>query len=312
MKTRCLLITLLIATRLSAQYNVVISTTPYTELTGATELTYDPGQAGYYHALPFTFPAFKRTADFSLQSAVPSNGAYITPKGYIAVYEKPGYKNTIVYQALYSSILDYMAGITKVSVKMEGAAPNRIAKVQWKDMVYSGDASQKVNIQAWLHEATGSVAYHFGPNSITNKALLSSYCGIVVFDPPFTTLLDQFNIKGDYALLQTIAGQATLSSTMTGLPDEGKVLTFNRAATTGIETVTTRVDLHPNPAKDVVSVQATTGTTIAIINSMGQIMFSEKATGQTQISVADYPAGIYRVTTTTNNSTASNTLVITR
>lgn len=314
MKTTFLLITLLITTRLSAQYNVAMSTAPYADLTGATDLTYDPGQGGYYHGLPFTFPAFKRSADFSVQATVPSNGAYITPKGYIAVYEKPGYKNTIVYQAFYNSNLNYMAGTTKVSVKLEGTAPNRIAKVQWKDMVYSGDATQKVNVQAWLHEATGSVAYHFGPNSITNKALLSSYCGIVVFDPPFTALLDQFNIKSDHALLQTTTGQTSLPfPAMTGIPDDGKVLTFNRAATTHIETATSPVlNLYPNPAKDVVTVQVVAGATISILNSMGQTMYREKVTGQTRIKVADYPAGIYRVASTTAHGTSTHTLLITR
>ena len=100
MKLQLLLTLLITAQFASAQYQIELSNDPYVELTGATDLSYDASQGGYYHAINFTFPVFRRVADLSSQPAVPSNGAYITPAGYFAVYEKPGYKNTIIFHCL--------------------------------------------------------------------------------------------------------------------------------------------------------------------------------------------------------------------
>jgi hypothetical protein len=183
-------------------------------------------------------------------------------------------------------------------------------------MVYSNDPSQKVNLQAWFHEATGSVAYHFGPNTITNKALLSSYCGMVVFDQAFTALLDQYNIKGDPAAQQTTTGQTSLSFPgMTGIPDDGKVLTFNKAATTSIATLAlVHARIYPNPAYDMVTVQPASQekTTVSLVNGLGQTVYIAETTGAIQIPLSEYPAGIYQVLTATTNTNSNNTLIINR
>jgi hypothetical protein len=316
MKIKILLLVLFTATRALGQYNVVLSNETYANLTSGTELTYDATQAGYNHAIPFTFRAFQRTGDFSAQPSVPSNGAYITPKGYIAVYEKPGYANTIIFQGFYNTKLNYLAGITKVSMKLEGTAPNRVAKVEWKDMAYDNDANQKVSIQAWLHEVSGSVAYHFGPNNISTPSSLSSYTGIVVFDPTFTSLLNQFNIQGAYTALQTSTGNTTLSFPgMTGIPATGTVLTFNRVATTGILVQPENsVALYPNPAKNVVTIHLTDRkpAKISLVNISGQAVYSTTTTIYPfSLSLTPYKPGIYHIVAKTEEGNSYyQTLVV--
>lgn len=316
MKTKLLLFVLFTATRALGQYNVAMSNEPYADLAGGTELAYDAQQAGYYHAVPFTFRAFQREGDFSLQPSVPSNGAYITPKGYIAVYEKPGYANTIVFQCFYNAKLDYMAGVTKVSMKLEGTTPGRVAKVEWKDMVYDNDVNQKVSVQAWLHEVSGSVAYHFGANSISTPSSLSSYTGIVVFDPAFTSLLNQFNIQGNPVGLQTSAGNTSMSfPAMTGVPASGTVLTFNRAAATHVSVQPEKaVEIYPNPAKNVVTIQLTGGkpAKISLININGQAVYTTTtATYPFSLSLTPYKPGIYHIVAATEGgNTYCQTLVV--
>src|SRR4051812_44278775 len=82
----------------AAQYLVSVSQGTYTSLTGATALSYSSVDDGFYYSTGFKFPVFNRTADFNINMSPPSLGGFLSPTGYLAIYESPGYQNTIVFQ----------------------------------------------------------------------------------------------------------------------------------------------------------------------------------------------------------------------
>lgn len=311
-----LLLTLLLTSQLtSAQYQVELSNEPYVELTGATELTYDASQGGYYHAVNLNFPVFRRTADLSLQPTVPSNGAYITPSGYFAVYEKPGYKNTIIFHCLYSNDFDYMAGKTKVSVKMEGSAPNRVVKIQWKDMVYKNDANQTASAQAWLHENTGNIAFHYGQNSVINAAATPFYAGLMVANEDFSLLVDQLSLKGSPTSKETSTGYTTLTMPpMTGAPTDGSVITFKRYYTTVNDVQDSKhALLYPNPASECVYLNIDGGkqVNVRVVDVSGAEVFSNiYNSGNVAIPLANISNGLYFVQLQTPDGVMTKRLVV--
>jgi PKD repeat protein len=211
-----------------AQYPVSVLSGTYSDLVGATVVTPNSSQQ-YYHALNFVFPTFNRNGDFNSNASVPSLGAYITNDGYLAVYESPGYANTIVYHCFYNSNFNAAPGISSIQAKLEGTAPNRIAKFQWKDHILGNDVTQKVNFQAWFHETDSAITYHFGPNTLNSQATAGS-CGLMVINQSFTGLLNQMHVKGSPAAPGTQSGNTAFSfPKLDSIPKSGTIIRFGRA-----------------------------------------------------------------------------------
>lgn len=317
MKLKLLPFLLLLGNSVFGQYQVELSNETYTELTGATDLTYDPSQGGYYHAMNLTFPSFRRTADFSLQPSIPSLGAYITDKGYLAVYEKPGYLNTIVFHCLFANQFNQVAGVTTVSAKLEGTAPNRIAKVQWKDLVYGGNNAQTANFQAWLHENSGDISYHYGPNTLPAPTTLSSYVGTLVLNDGFSAVIDQFSLTGSPTSKQTTKGYTTMTfPPMTGAPANGAVITLKRFYTSIDEAGNaSQATIYPNPATDVLYVPTpgTQSSRISIITGAGAEVFRQVyEPGTAIIPLQQFAAGLYFVQVQSGETVTVNKLVVSK
>lgn len=286
-------------------YSVSVSTAPYVELTGDSVLTFIPPPAdnGYYYATNFIFPVFtNRTANFTFKTSAPQSlGAFITSQGYVAVYESPGYVNTVAFQCLENNdSFSTVAGVTRVSSKTEGTTGNRILKFQWKDVVFNGNVAQTANFQVWLREADKSVSYHYGPNTVPNAATLPCYSGIIVINQAFTGLVDQFNLSGNPAAPQkTFGGTSFNLSTLNGIPMPGTVYTLHNVIT-GINEVTYgtgSLSVYPNPARGHINLRSEISGTVSLFNSTGQIV-SNLRVGKGEIKTIDLsslPNGQYFV-----------------
>lgn len=304
--TNCTILTALLCAILAVnvaaatKYKVTVSSGVYNELAGATDLAFSISDSGYYYQSNFVFPVFDRLADMKQNVAMQSNGAFLSSEGYIAIYEAPGYKNTIVLQCLYNSN-DFAAwpGTTKVSAKMEGTIPgSRILKFQWKDIISNNDINQRVNLQVWLNEADSSISYHYGPNSLASQAG-QAYTGIIVLAQNFYDVLDECNLEGSpakpavYDTFKTV-----LLPTLDSIPRNGTIYYFTRVHTSSVsETGKASGNLlvYPNPANTSLTVQAgSSAAMVTLYDIAGRTMattLSDK--GMATLQTHNIPAGMY-------------------
>lgn len=222
----------------------------YTELSNGVALQYlDSPSYGYYHPEDFTFPVFGRTASFRTNLSPVSAGAYVSPGGFCAVYEAPGYSNTIVFMVLdNSNALTQLDGITKVSCKTEGSAVgSRILRFEWKDITVTVDTSARLNFQLWLDESDKSISYHYGP-STPGLAGATFYCGLIAFGAS-GNLVNTYNLEGDSANPHVVTAWTNMPE-LNGVPANGTVYKMTPVMT-GVSAVnlqSTSPRLYPNPA----------------------------------------------------------------
>jgi hypothetical protein len=295
-------------------YSVSVSTAPYAELTADSPLTFlPPPENGYYSATNFIFPVFNnRSANFNLKTSAPQSlGAFVASQGYMAVYESPAYANTIAFQCLENNdSFSTVAGVTRVSTKMEGTTGNRILKYQWKDVVFNNNVAQTANFQVWLHEADKSISYHYGPNSVPNAATLPCYAGIIVINQSFTGLVDQFSLSGNPAAPQkTFGGTSFNFGALDGIPVPGTVYTLHNVIT-GIDELNSsakNISVYPNPASSYITVIAEKAGIVSLLNSIGQIVnaFPVVKDKTKTIDLSNLPNGQYFVADEQGETSAS-------
>lgn len=301
MKLRLLILLATACTKLHGYaqdfYDMNVSNAAYTELTGATKLQYIAAEGGYYWSTNLTFPVLGKNAGFGQNINPPSNGAYLS-QGYIAIYETPGYANTIVLQAFYDINLGSVDGTTEVSVKTEGTTGSRVVKFQYKNLVYNNDLSKKINMQIWLNEKDKSIIYHYGANTLGTGAAITGRCGTVIIEPNFIDLDGAFNLIGNPASPQVQYGTDSLTElpALTSFPANGTVYTLKPKAT-GIDGKlfeTVPLTIYPNPAKNIINVVSPGAYEAEIYNGTGQkVKTISIGMGTTVIDIATLDPGIY-------------------
>ena len=207
--------------------------------------------------------------------------------------------------------------VSEIRHTLEGAAPNRIFKVEYHnvgfyDEVYAMgsviSASQRATYQVWLHE-TGTITYHYGPNTITDYALLAAdainTAGLFGnFDPDSYggTLLvaegaadtPQFQSTDDI-FGWIYSGAEGWGNTW---PSEGTGYVFNPIQPTSVSTPANLEVLtaFPNPAHDVLHVQWDGGqpADAVWVDAQGRIAGTARLQpGRTTLDVCDLEAGAY-------------------
>jgi hypothetical protein len=165
---------------------------------------------------------------------------------------------------------DVAAGdVSTYRTAVTGTAPNRIFKLEYhnagfyNEIELSGTSTQRMDAQVWLHEASGIIEYHFGPNTVTDWTVLSdgmmstallldfdyySYAGLVLAasGPVAEPTWSEYNDLGLW-----IQSMATLSD----MPADGQGYRFTPAGATGVEQPTEAAfGIAPNPASETVTV----------------------------------------------------------
>jgi hypothetical protein len=108
---------------------------------------------------------------------------------------------------------------SKISFKLEGISPNRIAKIQFKNAGFVGDETHtdKVNFQIWLHEDGKRIEIAFGPvQTIPMRSMNGAY-------GPFIGLGSQYVRGNPNAPLL-----GSLDYGLSGIPQNGFVYRFLR------------------------------------------------------------------------------------
>ena len=207
--------------------------------------------------------------------------------------------------------------VSEIRHTLEGAAPNRIFKVEYHnvgfyDEVYAMDsviaASQRATYQVWLHE-TGTITYHYGPNTITDYALLAADA---INTAGLFGNFDPYSYGGTLLVTDGAADTPQFQSTddifgwiYSGAegwgntwPSEGTGYVFNPIQPTSVSTpANLRVlTAFPNPVHDVLHVQWDGGqpADAVWVDAQGRIAGAARLQpGRTPLDVCDLEAGAY-------------------
>lgn len=149
------------------EYTFVKSTGTYTELVSPTVV---PGAwtQTFKTKLPFSFTYFSKPFD-SLK-IIPNTISFTASKDDVISMGQEYYYDTLNMKPAESEISYLIAGTT----------PNRIVKVQFKNLkVVPYDTAEHyiVNGQIWLYETTNNIEFHFGPSDITDINFTDYYFG---------------------------------------------------------------------------------------------------------------------------------------
>jgi hypothetical protein len=302
MKTKILLCSLFLLARATAfaQYTVTVSSAPYEAVDFATELTYSAADEGYYFPVDFMFRTFDNAyANCNYQRSDPASaGLFMSDDGYVAIYDSIGKKSIVVFQCFENAKFQTVPGMTSAWVELEGEEGVRILKMEWRNLVYDGIHRHTASFQVWLHEADGSISYHYGRNSVPPSMGIDDggQTGIIVISDDFTRLTDEINLEGKPSAPVIYRDITTFAlPTLDTLPAANRVYTFKRS-TTAINAVAAAAafDLYPNPAKNSLVLKGDlAGATVQIFNYSGQLVLRTAPDAQQAIDITALPKGWY-------------------
>jgi hypothetical protein len=147
-----------------------------------------------------------------------------------------------VIAPFYNDLYTNNALNSSIYYRLEGTAPNRIFKVEWRGMY--NDYSDKtdcpklngnLNFQAWLYETSGNIEFYYGTMQQTTWDNTSSECSATL-DNTYTSGINSSTLTSSPTLSQLITQQtantATFSATpvnnLTTLPAASTRITFTR------------------------------------------------------------------------------------
>ena len=238
---------------LSNYYTFVLSSGTYTDLTNATSLNNNQLWDDPDYVIPIGFPFklynelldslyFEEGMGAGLTGPLDTNFGF---EHYIATFE--------------ADIIDRgdLTGISKspISYKVEGSSPNRILKVEWKNVGFfdEGDSlgtlNDYISFQLWLYEGSNNIEFHYGPSNIANPLIdyegeTGAYIGLAD-----SALTDVYLLKGSVAapvLSNTI--QAVI-----GTPANGTIYKFIYNSTISINSGNNpeiKAIFAPNPMQE--------------------------------------------------------------
>lgn len=287
-----------VANKTQAYYSFSHSTGTYTYLNEPNSLNtgavWDDPEYHLYIGFSFTF--FDQTWDT----------VYVVD--YLAF--EPNYYYWI--DAVYSDWID--RGYDSVSQSnigwvLEGAAPNRILKIEWRNAGFYCEYDQltstpdSISVQAWLYETSNKIEIHVGPGSADQYPMLycaesGPQCGVWHDDG---TVHESLYLDGDPTAPVAVADDAAYATYLDTLAPSGMIYTFTFTAPVQTTPALERhFSLSPNPAtqQSLVSLPNEAGGLLRITDLSGKVMSeAELLPGGDEYAMPldQLPAGVYLV-----------------
>ena len=314
--------------------------THYQELTGDISINNDTAWYNDEHnwkiPLGFTFNLFGLATDtmYMVTGAIlsdrPDSGNPAQQHNFLSslgfIYDKVWYPfyHFHIADTAYFDTLTTIWSQSPLSYKIEGAAPNRITKIQYKNAGFEADStdSDYINMQVWLYEGSNVIEYRYGPQR-TSPGIYNSAPG------PIAWLLNNaiFNISAPCERDFTLSGPAanphlsygyadtvnfaTDTFSLTGTPPENIVYRFvPYMDTSGSVTDTTGPDhtaihiltpeiaafkVFPNPATDFINIvhKGINNGTMMMYNVTGKLIMQKELSGLDKVYIGYLPSAMY-------------------
>ncbi|MFN3530703.1 MAG: T9SS type A sorting domain-containing protein [Bacteroidia bacterium] len=286
------------AANLAYQFN--LSTAPFEFLTGATNLTGnmvwdDP-------TIPINLPF-----SFSVMG-MNFNQIILDGLGGTLMSENMTTMEEIILAPFGADIIDrgydVNTPLSPISLKIEGTAPNRIAKLEWKEVgsfdeyiTTGGTLAMYISFQMWLYEGSNVIEYRFGANTITNPILFyegetGAYIGMAYLSNTSNTS----NLLNGPAANPSLS---TMENAIVGTPPAATVYRFTPATSSVAEkALAHELKMYPNPANHLIHFQynGEQNSKLSIRNMSGQLV-KEIALypGSQSADISELAAGVYLV-----------------
>lgn len=191
------------------------------------------------------------------------------------------------------------AGLSPVSYKLDGTAPFRIFKLEWRncgsynELWDNNSMNDSVNFQLWLYES-GRIEFRFGPQSITNTmnwydGLPGILSGLAVYDIA-NDELSNIHLLGGPAASPSLSNQL---ASLTGHPTAGLIYRFEPLNIGLEDQVKSNLALYPNPAKDAIFVSGGDMFAPVTILDMSGRVITEGNLENGKIYLGALSAGVY-------------------
>jgi hypothetical protein len=191
-----------------------------------------------------------------------------------------------------------------VSYTVDGSAPNRVCKIQWKNCRLKNDTSSRANFQMWLYETLGIVEMRTGSCSINNSNNAFMNNG---FPGP---LIGLYNTSGPTHFGYVVQGASptesltTLNSgtianifqnSMSASPPTGMVYRFSPGTLSlNKEERVNGPAVFPNPATTFISLASfSENHKYSVFDLYGRIIITGTLSGDGKIDVRAITPGIY-------------------
>jgi hypothetical protein len=295
------------ATLTGSDYSFSHSTGAYTDLTGAIQISNNELWDDPVYVVPigFNFKLFGVLTDHVYFGI--GTGGLVSTKiiNEVADYLIIPFEADLVDRGMIAG-----ASQSPISYKTEGAAGNRIFKLEWKNAGFYNEwdiyetLNDYVNFQLWLYEATGDVEVHYGSSMITDAYIdYGSATGALIG-------LYDYNLSNAY-LLSGPPNDPELTSEfayLNGTPSDGTIYAFSKLAT-GIKNTDQMlysVNLYPNPAHSEITLESENtlnGAVLTVLNSNGQQVrqISNIAVQKFSFNRDGLPDGLYFLRLTENS-----------
>ena len=200
------------------------------------------------------------------------------------------------FNAKLKSKTNSMPWLSKIVYKIEGAAPNRIFKLEHNNIGFqlSSDTSNYLNFQIWLFETSNNIEIHYGPT----KA--DSSCWYVGKTGPYVGM-DTTNQWVSWFLAGNPSNPSFIKikdTVLTGFPINGTVYKFTPVNTgiLDINSTINNIDIYPNPTINKTiyfnKLSNLNPYQITIKNGLGETLYSDFIK-KNEVNLAEFEKGIY-------------------
>ncbi len=221
--------------------------------------------------------------------------------------------------------------VSPISYKLDGQAPNRILKVEWKNAGFFGELDGAgtldyfINFQLWLFETSNKVEYRYGSsNIVSNRLAFDGETGPIVGIGKFDTLTFDI-LKADILLGNSNTPQVDSTiNNLLGAPSDGTIYRFTRN-TTGLAISyqqNSKVRTYPNPAFDEINLsyslpQEAKNASVILYDLLGKEITSQQLfgiEGAAVISLKDLAKGtyLYKVLSSETGMLANGKMVVSK
>ena len=184
----------LFATTTKAQYTFSTFSSPYENLSNSTDLfPATPNWDDEFLKVGVPFPIKVNGENYD-SVMVESNGSLFFFNNFLDINNIESVTDTIMAvmplgeYVSQNGVTDLIARFdnSPISSKIEGSAPNRILKIEWRDAGFYADSSDTqelyVNLQAWYYEADGVFEFRYGARNF-QPYVLDGFSGPVFVMP---------------------------------------------------------------------------------------------------------------------------------
>jgi hypothetical protein len=264
----------------------------YTDLTGANVLANnDWKEFGFGIKVPFAFKIWNETV---------TDSVYLDDYGTLSL--DTNYNGEISF--LGEDCNSRGAGKSVISYLTSGSSPNRIFKLEFKNVGFDLDKplfKDSANVQFWIYETSNIVEYRYGSNKVKTTSWSDDGAFVSLTNSDFSKFIV---LQMDPASPTVNKTNIFASSSLTGMPANGTIYKFT-PATNSVSDMNPKMVVIQNKLKIAASIDV---KAIQLYNSSGQLL--QQVTSAEALNLDLNKSGIYFIKVETSAGIISQKILL--